>query len=125
MTVTHHTGEERPANLMAQLSYAKILFARKHYSAPRARAIQAAHALRHALRAAVGAVPPVRRRWTGRVAAERHALAVVLGRTPPPFGSGSGAGAEPGAGAGSGAGAEVLPPGAGSEGLRSGVEGAG
>jgi GT2 family glycosyltransferase len=85
MTVTHHTGEERPADLMAQLSYAKVLFARKHYSPVRAAAIQAAHALRHALRAGVGALPPVRVRWAERAAAERRALAVLLGRTAPPF----------------------------------------
>jgi GT2 family glycosyltransferase len=115
MTVTHHTGEERPADLMAQLSYAKVLFARKHYSPARALAIQAAHALRHALRAAVGALPPARKRWAGRAAAERRALAVLLGRAAPPFGAGAGASR-------AGAAAEVLQSGVGAQASRAGAE---
>jgi GT2 family glycosyltransferase len=108
MTVTHHTGEERPADLMAQLSYAKVLFARKHYSPVRAWAIQASHALRHALRAAFGALPPARARWAERAAAERRALSVLLGRAAPPFGPG------PGVSPGVGVGAHASP--SGSEG---------
>ncbi len=34
MSVTHHTGHAPGADLSAQLSYAKILFARKHYGEP-------------------------------------------------------------------------------------------
>ncbi len=86
MAVTHHTGHEPRPDLSAQLSYAKILFARKHYGRASAGAIQAALALRHALRTA-GArlLSVVQPRWTARAAAEQHALAVVLGRARPPF----------------------------------------
>lgn len=86
MVVTHHTGRTDRADLAAQLSYAKILFARKHYGRARTGGIRAALALRHALRAGVGsALALVRPRWAARASAERHALAVVLGIAPPPF----------------------------------------
>jgi GT2 family glycosyltransferase len=93
MAVTHHTGGAPRADLCAQLSYAKVLFARKHYGAARAGAIRAALALRHALRAAAGALRAVagvhagrtRPQQAARSAAERHALAVVLGLAEPPF----------------------------------------
>lgn len=87
MAVTHHTGNEPRPDLAAQLSYAKILFARKHYGRMRSAAIHVALALRHALRAvsatAAGWTQP---RWAARAAAERRALAVVLGLGKPPFG---------------------------------------
>ena len=54
MTVTHHTGHAPGPDLTAQQSYAKILFARKHYGWVRSSAIRAALVLRHALRAAPG-----------------------------------------------------------------------
>ncbi len=86
MTVTHHTGKAPRADLCAQLSYAKILFARKHYGRARTAVIRAALALRHALRSAgAGAVGWSRPDWAARAAAERHALAVVLGLSEPPF----------------------------------------
>jgi GT2 family glycosyltransferase len=86
MTVTHHSSHAARPDLTAQLSYAKILFARKHYGRVRSATIRAALALRHALRAAPGA-GWVRPGWSGtaRTTAERHALAVVLGISPPPF----------------------------------------
>jgi GT2 family glycosyltransferase len=82
MTVTHHTGGGEPrADLAAQLSYAKILFARKHYGRIRAAGIRAALVLRHALR-----VGGLARSWrSARAAAERRALGVVLGVLKPPF----------------------------------------
>lgn len=82
MTVIHHTdrGVSRP-DLWAQLSWAKLLFARKHFGGLRAQAVMAALALRHALRA----VHAQARGPATRAAAERHALAVVLGLAPPPF----------------------------------------
>jgi GT2 family glycosyltransferase len=86
MAVTHHTGHAPRADLCAQLSYAKVLFARKHYGRARTVAIRAALALRHALRVAAGAVlGRVRPEQRARAAAERHALAVVLGLAEPPF----------------------------------------
>jgi N-acetylglucosaminyl-diphospho-decaprenol L-rhamnosyltransferase len=84
MSVIHHSPHAARPDLTAQLSYAKILFARKHYGRARARAIQAALALRHALRALPGTVW-ARPGWAARAAAERRALAVVLGVSAPPF----------------------------------------
>jgi GT2 family glycosyltransferase len=71
MVVTHHTAAAYSPELAAQLSYAKLLFAHKHYRRARAGAIHAALAVRHLVRA--------------RLASERHALAVVTGVAPPPF----------------------------------------
>jgi N-acetylglucosaminyl-diphospho-decaprenol L-rhamnosyltransferase len=84
MTVTHHSPHAPRPDLSAQLSYAKILFARKHYGRARAACIRAALALRHALRAAPGA-GRVRPGSAKRAMAERRALAVVLGISAPPF----------------------------------------
>ena len=67
MVVTHHNTPTARPELVAQLSYAKLLFARKHYARAQAVAIGAALALRHAMRA------------------QRHALAVLTGFAPPPF----------------------------------------
>lgn len=68
MVVTHHNTPTARPELVAQLSYAKLLFARKHYARAQAVAIRAALALRHGMRA------------------QRHALAVLTGFAPPPFG---------------------------------------
>jgi GT2 family glycosyltransferase len=86
MTVIHHTGATSRADLHAQLSYAKLLFARKHYGKLTALSVRAALALRHALRAlGAGAFAPVRPHLAARARLERHALAVVLGLAEPPF----------------------------------------
>jgi hypothetical protein len=86
MNVTHHTGHAPGADLSAQLSYAKILFARKHYGQVRAAAIQATLVLRHALRAGLaGVAHKLRPSWGPRAVVERRALAVVLGMSDPPF----------------------------------------
>jgi GT2 family glycosyltransferase len=86
MTVTHHSGHAPGPDLSAQQSYAKILFARKHYGRVRASGMCAALALRHALRAALATVAGLARpRWAARAAVERRALAVVLGVCEPPF----------------------------------------
>ncbi len=69
MTVTHHSGHAPGPDLTAQQSYAKVLFARKHYGRARAVSIRAALVLRHALRV------------------ERRPLAVLLGLCEPPFAS--------------------------------------
>jgi N-acetylglucosaminyl-diphospho-decaprenol L-rhamnosyltransferase len=86
MSVTHHTGHAPGADLSAQLSYAKILFARKHYGRAHAIAIRAALALRHGLRASFAAAAgKLRPRWVPRAVVERRALGVVLGTSEPPF----------------------------------------
>jgi N-acetylglucosaminyl-diphospho-decaprenol L-rhamnosyltransferase len=86
MIVTHHTTPSTRPDLVAQLSYAKLLFARKHYRyGPRA-AIRAALAIRHLLRVLGLALRLPSRRPGGRLAAERRALAVVTGVASPPFG---------------------------------------
>lgn len=86
MSVIHHTEQAKRPDLAAQLSYAKLLFARKHYGRLRAGAIRWALALRHLLRLPARAAAG---RWRPELAwgaaAERHALAVLLGLTPPPF----------------------------------------
>lgn len=82
MTVIHHTEPPSAPDLWAQLSWAKVLFARKHSGRVGAACIRAALVLRHALRAAVA---QGRGRLRARAAAERRALAVVLGLSPPPF----------------------------------------
>jgi N-acetylglucosaminyl-diphospho-decaprenol L-rhamnosyltransferase len=86
MSVTHHSGHAPGPDLSAQQSYAKILFARKHYGRMEAGAIRAALALRHALRAALATVAGRSRpQWAARATVERRALAVVLGTAEPPF----------------------------------------
>jgi GT2 family glycosyltransferase len=86
MTITHHTGSTYAPDLCAQLSYAKILFAHKHYGRARASVIRVELALRHMLRAAGGtALGWARPQWAARATAERRALAVVLGLAKPPF----------------------------------------
>ncbi|MFI5004106.1 MAG: glycosyltransferase family 2 protein [Solirubrobacterales bacterium] len=67
MAITHHSGHAPGPDLTAQQSYAKVLFARKHYGRVRAASIRAALVLRHALRV------------------ERRPLAVLLGLSEPPF----------------------------------------
>lgn len=82
MTVIHHTEAEAGPDLCAQLSWAKVLFARKHSGTLGAACIRAALVLRHALRVAGARAAP---RLHARAEAERRALAVVLGLAPPPF----------------------------------------
>ncbi len=98
MVVTHHNTPTARPELVAQLSYAKLLFARKHYAGARAAAIRAGLAVRHGVRmlGLVAAGLGRGRRSQGsrrsrlapreRLVAERHALAVLTGFAPPPFG---------------------------------------
>ena len=84
MTITHHNTTSTRPDLVAQLSWAKVLFARKHYRRWSAGLIRLALATRHLTRAVGLSVlgrPP-----RERIEAERHALAVVVGRAAPPFG---------------------------------------
>jgi len=83
MTITHHTTPSTRPDLVAQLSYAKLLFARKHYRRGRIGAIRAALAVRHLLR--VLGLTIGSRASHERLVAERHALAVVTGIATPPF----------------------------------------
>lgn len=87
MTVTHHTSGNVRADLMAQLSYAKVLFARKHYGRLQVAAIRVSIATRHGVRALIARLLSARGSgWRSRADVEQHALAVVLGRADPPFG---------------------------------------
>jgi N-acetylglucosaminyl-diphospho-decaprenol L-rhamnosyltransferase len=86
MTVTHHCTPSTRPELVAQLSYAKLLFARKHYRRPQSSAVRGALSVRHLLRM-LGLTVGSRRdgRPNERLAAERHALAVMIGIAQPPF----------------------------------------
>ena len=86
MEVVHHTAQTsaRP-DLTAQLSYAKVQFADKHYGPVSTRAIRTALALRHAVRAGGAAVLRRRPAWRARGSAELHAFRVVVGAADPPF----------------------------------------
>jgi hypothetical protein len=85
MTIIHHAGRRDRGDLMAQLAYSRRLFATKHYSWAKARAIRAALALGHlvrmiALSPAALKGPEARE----RIASERRALAVQMGLADPP-----------------------------------------
>jgi N-acetylglucosaminyl-diphospho-decaprenol L-rhamnosyltransferase len=83
MTITHHTTPSTRPDLVAQLSYAKLLFARKHYRRGRIGVIRTALAARHLLRVLGLALRSGASHE--RLLAERHALAVVTGVAAPPF----------------------------------------
>ncbi|HWC25025.1 MAG TPA: glycosyltransferase family 2 protein [Solirubrobacteraceae bacterium] len=85
MSIIHHVGKAgiRPRNA-AQDAFARMQYARKHFSAPRRAAYLAAVALRHALRAVV---PGGTEEGGKRRRAARAALSTLAGRTPPPFGA--------------------------------------
>lgn len=86
MTVTHHTSKSYSPELLAQLSYSRLLFARKHLSRRNARAVHRAVALNHLVRVAVlGAAGALPGASTARARAEHRALSVVLGRSAAPF----------------------------------------
>jgi GT2 family glycosyltransferase len=86
MVITHHCVPSTRPELVAQLSYAKLLFARKHYRRSQAAAVRAALVARHLVRVIGLTLKPTRRGATrARLVAERKALAVVIGIAPPPF----------------------------------------
>jgi GT2 family glycosyltransferase len=86
MDVIHHRSQTYPPTLLAQLSYSRLLFARKHFGSARSTLMRAAVALRHTVRAsAFGALRHLRPALAERAEAERRALAVVLDRAEPPF----------------------------------------
>jgi len=84
MTVTHRTVRSTNPELVAQLSYAKLLFAHKHYKRRQTATIRLALATRHLLR--VLGLAAAARSQRERMTAERRALAVVTGVAAPPFG---------------------------------------
>ncbi len=85
MVVTHHTGRGYAAEQLAQLSWSRLLFARKHLGDARARALRRGLALGHLVRivAFAGAGPLLGPRAVARARAERRALVAVLGRDGP------------------------------------------
>jgi hypothetical protein len=87
MVITHHCVPSTNPELVAQLSYAKLLFARKHYRRGASASVRIALVARHLTRVLGLAVAPGREGSNrARLIAERKALAVVLGIAPPPFG---------------------------------------
>ena len=87
MHVTHHAGGWGSPALIAQLSFSKLLFARKHYGAPTRIAIRTALVIRHTLRAML--LTPVVLAKPGlriKAAGERAALGVALGIARPQVG---------------------------------------
>jgi GT2 family glycosyltransferase len=86
MRVTHYGSERPSAQLTAQLSYSKLLYARKHYGPVGQAGELAMVVLGHALRIALFGVFARRRAESrGRVSREALALKVSLGLAPPPF----------------------------------------
>ena len=87
MVVTHHSGDAKRGDLMAQLSHSRLLFAAKHYGVARSGGIRAGLALEHAIRIVVfAAAALLRPAQLERVRAERAALRVTLGLSAPPLG---------------------------------------
>jgi GT2 family glycosyltransferase len=86
MVVTHHCVPSTKPELVAQLSYAKLLFARKHLRRGQAMAVRAALTARHLLRVLALTLRPARHEADrARLVAERRALSVLAGVSPPPF----------------------------------------
>jgi N-acetylglucosaminyl-diphospho-decaprenol L-rhamnosyltransferase len=87
MAVIHHRNKSYAPELLAQLSYSKLLFARKHYEQRKAELMRRAVAVHHFVRAAAfGAAGSIRRTAAVRARAEWGALSVVVGRSVAPFG---------------------------------------
>jgi N-acetylglucosaminyl-diphospho-decaprenol L-rhamnosyltransferase len=85
MTIVHHAGKSGVSSKVeAQMAFAKLLFARKHFSRPHLVAYRSALLVRHGLRALVGGVD--RDEAKDKRAASRSALRVLLGREEPPYG---------------------------------------
>jgi N-acetylglucosaminyl-diphospho-decaprenol L-rhamnosyltransferase len=82
MAVIHHTGDYARPDLAAQLSWSKLLFARKHFRPAATASVHLALVVHHGVRllAALLRGAPAR-----RSRAESRSLAVLLGLKPPPF----------------------------------------
>jgi GT2 family glycosyltransferase len=85
MTIVHHVhaGEQLGERMHAQYAYARVQYARKHFSPLHRFAYRSALCVGHAMRAAGWTIV---RRDPERRAAERAALGTVLGRRPAPYG---------------------------------------
>ena len=82
MTIRHHEGDGwANPTLEAQGAYARVQFARKHFSPAGAFRYRVALAFRYALR--FGLYSTLRRRERGRREAVRAALATLLTEQPP------------------------------------------
>ena len=87
MVVIHHRNKGYSPDLLAELSYSRLLFARKHYGHRKAEMLRRAVALHHLLRAATfGIAGSLRRGPAVRAHAERRALSLMIGRADAPFG---------------------------------------
>ena len=86
VTIVHDSPHQTQPVLRAQLTYAKLQYARKHLAPPHRMALQAALILDHAVRI-VRFVPSAARdkRLRERVEGERRALTVALGARGPRF----------------------------------------
>jgi N-acetylglucosaminyl-diphospho-decaprenol L-rhamnosyltransferase len=84
MTILHHADKVGISErMLAQEAFARMQYARKHFSPPHRAVYASALALRYALRVLAPAPDDPRRR---RRAANRRALRTLLGREEPPFG---------------------------------------
>jgi N-acetylglucosaminyl-diphospho-decaprenol L-rhamnosyltransferase len=85
MTILHHAAKAGISErMLAQEAFARMQYARKHFSRPHRAAYASALGLRYALRVLAPARDDQRRQ---RRAANRRALRTLLGRDEPPFGS--------------------------------------
>lgn len=88
MEVTHHAGGYPRAELAAQLTYSKLLFASKHFAPARREALRVALVAGHAIRAAAFGSMGVRRHGRHeRSRAERLAMRAALGAYRPDLGN--------------------------------------
>jgi hypothetical protein len=86
MQILHHAKHAGfDARLFAQQAYSQRLYAHKHFGPVRRRLALAGYGIGHSLRAIAGG----QERGAAREqrAASRAALAVLLGKSPPPFAS--------------------------------------
>lgn len=81
MTILHHAGKGASSRMAAQDAFARMQYARKHFSAPHRIAYVGALGLGYTLRAASR-----RARVDGRREQNLRALRTLLGRDAPPFG---------------------------------------
>ncbi|RKQ94098.1 hypothetical protein C8N24_3975 [Solirubrobacter pauli] len=88
LTITHHEGDNKRPEMVAQLATSRRRFIYKHFEKPAAVAMHASLVLGHALRLAM-LVPmaPFKPGLRPRVRAEAFGLAVLCGTAQPPFGS--------------------------------------
>lgn len=86
LAITHHCGGYERPELLAQLAFSKLLFARKHFGRLRRGAIRFGLAARHGLRLALLAPAAlVRPGARSRLRAESRALGVALGLSRAPL----------------------------------------